>query len=325
MPGLTQEQITQAREADLLHYLLSYESGVLKREGANYRHREHDSLVYVASKNYWYWNSRGRKINAVDYLMEIRGYSFVEAVERLAGCGAPDVTRYSSCRGEQRKPAEKKPFRLPWAKRCATFAVSYLQRRGVHSDIIRRCMQLGLFYESRYNNEAVCVFVGRDDTGTGRFACVRGIAGDLKKDISGSDKRFSFCYPPRNPGSRHVAVFEAPIDALSHATLQELEGWKWDGYRLSLGGTSHVALTAFLERHPEIKRVTLYMDNDFGGLTNARKIKAMLHKDQRFKHIRVGVNPPRVGKDYNEKLLYTREQIKDRQLQCRQKQAAISI
>lgn len=86
-----------------------------------------------------------------------------------------------------------------------------------------------------------------------------------------------------------------------------------------------MALTAFLERHPEIKRVTLYMDNDLGGLTNARKIKAMLHEDQRFKHIRVSVNPPRVGKDYNEKLQHIREQIKDRQLQCRQKQAAISI
>ena len=60
MPSLTQEQITQARETDLLDYLLSHESGVLKREGANYRHREHDSLVYVASKNYWYrkgWGS----------------------------------------------------------------------------------------------------------------------------------------------------------------------------------------------------------------------------------------------------------------------------
>lgn len=87
---------------------------------------------------------------------------------------------------------------------------------------------------------------------------MRGITGNLKKDVYGSDKEFSFCYPPQNPGSRHVAVFEAPIDALSHATLQELEGWKWNGYRLSLGGTSHVALTAFLERHPEIKRVTLY-------------------------------------------------------------------
>ena len=40
MPSLTQEQITQARETDLLDYLLSHESGVLKREGANYRHRE---------------------------------------------------------------------------------------------------------------------------------------------------------------------------------------------------------------------------------------------------------------------------------------------
>ena len=54
MPSLTQEQITQARETDLLDYLLSHESGVLKQEGANYRHNEHDSLVYVASKNYWY-------------------------------------------------------------------------------------------------------------------------------------------------------------------------------------------------------------------------------------------------------------------------------
>lgn len=86
---------------------------------------------------------------------------------------------------------------------------------------------------------------------------MRGITGNLKKDVYGSDKEFSFCYPPQNPAPP-CGRFEAPIDALSHATLQELEGWKWNGYRLSLGGTSHVALTAFLERHPEIKRVTLY-------------------------------------------------------------------
>ena len=114
MPSLTQEQITQARETDLLDYLLSHESGVLKQEGANYRHNEHDSLVYVASKNYWYWNSRGRKINAVDYLMEIRGYSFVDAVEHLIGSGTPVVSHYTApSRREQRKPVEKKPFHLP--------------------------------------------------------------------------------------------------------------------------------------------------------------------------------------------------------------------
>ncbi len=219
----------------------------------------------------------------------------------------------------------RKTFSLPWARRCATSAVSYLQRRGISPDVISRCFRDGLFYEARHHGEPVCVFVGKDEAGKAKFACMRSIAGSLRKDVYGSDKEYSFYYPPRNPDSRHVAVFEAPIDALSHATLQELKGWKWDGYRLSLGGTSHVALTAFLKRHPEIRRVSLYMDNDLGGLKNARRIKAMLHEDQRFRHIRVGVNPPRTGKDYNEMLLHVIGQMKDQQRQCRQKQAAISI
>ena len=192
---------------------------------------------------------------------------------------------------------EKKTFALPWARRCATAAVSYLQKRGISSEVIRQCLQTGIFYEARYHGEPVCVFVGKDDSGKAKFACMRSIGGNLKKDVYGSDKGYNFCYPPQSPGSRHVAVFEAPIDALSHATLQELEGWKWNGYRLSLGGTSHVALTSFLERHPEI----------------------------RFRHIRVSVNPPRMGKDYNEKLLQVREQLQTSQHQRRPKEAAVSI
>ena len=43
-----------------------------------------------------------------------------------------------------------------------------------------------------------------------------------------------------------------------------------------------MALTSFLERHPEIRRVTLYMDHDLAGFVNARKIKTMLHEDKRF-------------------------------------------
>ena len=66
MPGVTKEQIQAAREADLFAYLQFHEPGVLKRDGPNYRHKEHDSLVYVTGKRYWYWNSRGRSINALD-------------------------------------------------------------------------------------------------------------------------------------------------------------------------------------------------------------------------------------------------------------------
>ena len=327
MPGVTKGQIQEAREADLFRYLQFHEPGVLKRDGPNYRHKEHDSLVYVTGKRYWYWNSRGRSINALDYLVEIRGYGLVDAVNTLTDGGIRQTGNYRSMAAKSHVPKEpeKKPFSLPWAKRCATFAVSYLQRRGISSRVISRCFRSGLLYEARYKDEAVCVFVGKDDGGKARFACMRGIGTSLKKDVAGSDKRFSFCYPPENPGSRQLAVFEAPIDALSHATLQELEGWKWNGWRLSLGGTSHVALTAFLERHPEIRRVTLCMDNDLAGLVNARKIRDMLKQDRGFRHIRVSVNPPRTGKDYNEKLLRVKERGKDFQQQSRRKQAAISI
>lgn len=123
--------------------------------------------------------------------------------------------------------------------------VSYLQRRGISSEVISRSLRLGLLYESNYKGEAVCVFVGKDDAGKSRFACMRSIGGNLKKDVGGSDKRFSFCYPPQNPGSRQLAVFEAPIDALSHATLQELEGWEM-GWATAYLWAAHHRLPWFL-------------------------------------------------------------------------------
>lgn len=215
MPGVTKEQIQAAREADLFTYLQFHEPGVLKRDGPNFRHKEHDSLVYVTGKRYWYWNSRGRSINALDYLIQIRGYGLVDAVHALVGGEIRHTPTYRSTAEIQvSKELEKKAFSLPWARRCATAAVSYLQKRGISSEVIRQCLQAGIFYEARYHGEPVCVFVGKDDSGKAKFACMRSISGNLKKDVYGSDKGYNFCYPPQSPGSRHVAVFEAPIDAL---------------------------------------------------------------------------------------------------------------
>jgi hypothetical protein len=66
---------------------------------------------------------------------------------------------------------------------------------------------------------------------------------------------------------------------------------------------SDVALIAFLERNPQIKRITLHLDNDAAGLIAMQKIKARLAADSRLKLIKVSVNPPRGGKNYNESLL----------------------
>ena len=178
MPGVTKEQIQAAREADLFTYLQFHEPGVLKQDGPNFRHKEHDSLVYVTGKRYWYWNSRGRSINALDYLIQIRGYGLVDAVHALVGGEIPQEPAYRSTAEIQvSKEPEKKTFALPWARRCATAAVSYLQKRGISSEVIRQCLQAGIFYEARYHGEPVCVFVGKDDSGKAKFACMRSISG----------------------------------------------------------------------------------------------------------------------------------------------------
>ena len=104
----TKEQIQQARQADLFAYLQANEPGVLKKDGCNYRHREHDSLVYVTAKNFWYWNSRGKSITALDYLMEIRGYSFAEAVSRLIGDASARASPQAAYSQNDSKPKQQR-------------------------------------------------------------------------------------------------------------------------------------------------------------------------------------------------------------------------
>jgi len=330
MPWVTDEQIKKAREIDLLSYLQTYEPQELKPDGpGRYVTESHGSLVMTKGK--WIWNNGSvGGVSALDYLTKVRGVGFVEAVEILTGERAAEERSYQEAAKAQPAP-EKWPFHPPRPLRYANGAVFYLQKRGISPEVINQCIKAGILYESRYynpksdyHNAAVCVFAGKDEHGEIKFAAMRGINTDMKQDKAGSDKRHSFCIPAQNPASRHLAVFESPIDALSHATLQQRNGWQWDGHRLSLGGTSDVALFAFLERNPQICRVILHLDNDEAGIKAARKIKAVLAADNRFSRMRVSVNPPRGGKDYNEALLRAIKLEREQKQQSR-REAAISI
>ena len=77
--------IEQARQIDQLSYLQRYEPSNLKRVAGNvYCTTEHDSLKISNGK--WYWWSRGfGGYSALDYLIKVKEYDFVEAVEILTG------------------------------------------------------------------------------------------------------------------------------------------------------------------------------------------------------------------------------------------------
>jgi len=314
MPGVSEEQVKLAREVDLLTYLQANEPyELLPPKNGEYRTATHSSLVI--SNGQWYWHRGGfGGASALDYLIKIRGIGFIDAVETVLGSKASPT--FLSLPVEKMKPP-RPSFALPEVAAFPSNYVSYLQRRGISPEVINRCLETGILYESRKYQNAV--FVGKDEYGAARFACLRGTRDNFKADVPGSDKRYSFTLPAISPDSRHLAVFESPADALSHATLQQRGGWAWDSHRLSLGGTSSLALISFLERNPRITRVILHLDNDLAGLTAAKKIKERLAGGDRLKRIRVTINPPRGAKDYNDVLLRVIRQEKEQQQPNRRK------
>lgn len=94
-------------------------------------------------------------------------------------------------------------------------------------------------------------------------------------------------------------MYEAPIDALSGASLRILAGRDWRTvHYLALGGLNYMALDQFLADHPQVKTLQLCLDNDQRGRAFAKKL-AGIYGERGYT---VRDLPPPKGKDYNDYL-----------------------
>ena len=313
---VTSEQIQKAREVNLLDYIRQAEPGNLIRAAPDeYKLQDHDSLKISNGKFHWFSRGIGGT-NAIDYLVKVRGMEFKEAVRELAGDGG-----FKAQSSDKLTPPEKlkqksdgRFFMLPEAHSNNNEAIAYLKSRGITETVINDCIQAGLLYQSK---KQACVFVGFDGE-TARFACERGINSDFKKDALGSNKAVGFCMPPsKNSDGQHradqVYVFEGVIDCLSHASIAQIGNADWDGYRLSLGGVSFVALKTFLQNNSQISTVYLCLDADKAGKEATERIATELLGNEIYKHINIFIAPPPIGKDYNDTVVFMQEKLKERE------------
>lgn len=301
MSYIAPEIVREVKQMDLLTYLKSYEPYELVHVSGNvYSTKTHDSLRISNGK--WMWWSRGiGGKSALDYLIKVKGIPFIEAVEMLAGQAAvkPPVSIPS-------QKTKEKRLLLPMPGRSYTQAVSYLQSRGIDTELIEFCLKTGRIYESQPHHNVV--FVGLDREGKPRYGAIRGIGTDFIGDANGSDKRFSFSIPAGKT-SRELHLFESAIDLLSFATLRKLDGEEWEkSHLLSLAGVYQpaketgcskvpAALLRFLMEYPEIQRIELHLDNDRAGRLAAKAIQTVLPEQYK-----TADRPPPEGKDYNDYL-----------------------
>lgn len=300
MPFIAPEVILKAKEMDLLTYLKNYEPYELVRiSGNTYCTKTHDSLKISNGK--WMWWSQGfGGYNALDYLVKVRGMTFLEAVETIVGHTAITPPQYE----KPKKSYENRPLLLPDKSASTDKVFRYLFGRGIDVEIINYCIANDFIMESLpYHN---VVFIGYDENKKAKYAAYRSTNHDkIMGDCSGSKKQYSFRLVGEK--SNEVHLFECAIDLLSYATLCKYEGRDWKGLNLvSLAGVyaprknleeSKVpaALEGFLKSNPNIKKIILHLDNDEVGRCASKALQVIL--SDRYEVID---SPPSYGKDVND-------------------------
>ena len=267
----TEEQKEKARNADIINFLGSYMGFEFKQAGKYYQCKQHNSLVVYPNRKGFVWNSRNISGgDCIDFLNKVEGKNFFEAIETIIGENA-SVTYQPA----PQYKSEKSQLDLPeptTEKYSRVFA--YLsQTRGISASVISDFIKSKQIYQDTRGN---CVFVGRDENGVERFGCIRGTLTEKKYrgDCKNSDKRYAF----RQIGedTTRIYIFEAPIDLLSHCTMTDNvfgTGAYKKQTRITLGGTSDVALDAFLEQHKEVRVLNFRLDNDEAGRAAVKKYK----------------------------------------------------
>ena len=264
----TEEQMKQVFDTNLIDFAVQHGFEIEKGD-RNTVHVKHSGGLYLFKHGRGFYrftdDTRG---NIIAFAQQYMGAGdFKSAVEMILGCRAYEATQHYV---QPTEKAERGVLVLPEKDKSFDRTIAYLTKtRGIDKEIVYAMIDAGKVYGARtekngysFHNTA---FVGYDENGTPRYCALRSPSSDSKfrMDVEHSDKTYGFCMEGR---SDRVYEFEAPIDAMSHATLCRLHGMDWrEDHRVSEGCLSDKALYRYLERHPEIKEIVFCYDNDTEG------------------------------------------------------------
>ena len=298
------EIVKKAEEMDLLTYLQNYEPDELVKIGnGTYTTKTHDSMRI--SNGLWNWFSKGvGGKNAISYLMKVKNYSFLEAVETIIG--KVNVKIPINHKKEKQDNIE---LVLPQKSNSLDRIKRYLISRGIAKEIINECIDRDLIYESLPNHNIV--FIGFDYNKKPKYVFYRGTNQTrFMGEAKGSDKKYTFRLEAKTESNR-VHLFESAIDLLSYATLLKMNNMDWHKENMiSLGGinkpskinkkeTIPISIKDFLEKNTNINEIHLHLDNDEVGRNASIALQETLSKKYK-----VLDRPAPYGKDCNDYLRY---------------------
>lgn len=310
MPWIPPEVVKKAKEMDLLTYFMNYRPNELVKVGREYKTKAHGSLRISNGKWMWFSQNIGGR-TALDYLINVEGMAFQDAVEEIVG----DIERAAPVYVKEPEYVKKELIPPDESRRINEMVYYLRDTRKIDLDIIYDEYNKENLYQTKdYNNVA---FVGRNKDGEVRLITLRGTRGDFKNTVAGSDRNYPYKIMSSTK-NRGVHIFEAPIDALSYATLMKGRGIDYKQHNfLSLCGVTPprkdgsgrvpTAIDTYLSEYPYTDMVILHLDNDPAGRNASKVITDVLSA----RGIKVYDQPPPEGyKDCNDYLKYGEPQLK---------------
>lgn len=251
----------------------------------------------------WYQHSSGEHGHAVELVQKFTGMNYRETLDFIAdnilsGQIGEDGQQYykPAPPPDQKKNIEKKEFKLPKKADNDKRVFAYLTKsRCIDPTIVRYALKNKLIYQD--DKHGNCCFVGYDKDNIPKYCNIRGTNSNVqfRGDIGGSDKGIGWKMTGVGENPR-LYIFEAPIDAMSHASIYLQNGMDWKkDTRLALGGCSLLSLETELASRP-YKTLVACVDNDFYGDRLAAKIKEQYGNDYKV------MRKTSVAKDWNEDL-----------------------
>ena len=158
MGYIAADDILKAREMDLMTYLRNYEPQELVRVSGNtYCTREHESLRISNGKWYWFSHDVGGR-SALDYLIKVKDYSFIDAVKTILGNAAvKEPIPY------HQKEKVNRDLLMPKLDDDTSQIEKYLYSRGIHPAVTLYCIEKKLLYQTaEYHNLPSHIILGED-------------------------------------------------------------------------------------------------------------------------------------------------------------------
>ena len=291
-------------------------NGIKLLGSGRYRRLEdHDSCVIDTYRNNFYWNSKGKNGDIINFAQSYYEVDFKAAVEIISGKNisqalksnyipTPKIRKVEPL--EKEKPLFKMELDETSEKYSRLFAYLNKTRKLSYSIILDFVNKKLISQDTKGNinfkfiDENNKVHFSKKGTTDKPFNYI-----DTDADIRGF--RYISQENLTNDDITTMYVFESPIDLMSYMDMSNTKNEK--SVLISMNGVKHNSVLKNLEDFPNIRYLNLCVDNDSGGnkFTNHIRELQTVQKEELLKNLTITRSLPGKFKDWNERLQYLAE------------------